>query len=62
MFVLTLDGAVARLRLDRPEARNAVPVSGWGQLSRACTEAAAGGARVIILSGSRQAFCAGADL
>lgn len=62
MFVLTLDGGVARLRLDRPEARNAVPVSGWQELSSACTEAAAGGARVLIVSGSRQAFCAGADL
>jgi enoyl-CoA hydratase/carnithine racemase len=62
MFVLTLDGGVARLRLDRPEARNAVPVSGWQELSSACTKAAAGGARVLIVSGSRQAFCAGADL
>lgn len=62
MFSLTLDRAVARLRLDRPEARNAIPVSGWGELARACTEAAAGGARLLVLSGSRQAFCAGADL
>jgi enoyl-CoA hydratase/carnithine racemase len=62
MFVLKLDGAVARLRLDRPEARNAVPVSGWKALSSACIEAMAGGARILIVSGSRQAFCAGADL
>ncbi len=62
MFVLTLDGGVARLRLDRPEARNAVPVSGWRELARACGEAESGGARVLIVGGSRQAFCAGADL
>jgi enoyl-CoA hydratase/carnithine racemase len=62
MFALTLDGAVARLRLERPEARNAVPVGGWAALAKACAEAAAGGARLLLLSGSRQAFCAGADL
>lgn len=62
MFVLTLDGAVARLRLDRPEARNAIPVGGWEMLARACGEALEGGARLVVLSGGRQAFCAGADL
>ncbi|HEX8308634.1 MAG TPA: enoyl-CoA hydratase/isomerase family protein [Allosphingosinicella sp.] len=62
MFVLTLDGAAARLRLDRPEARNAIPVAGWADLAEACRQAAAGGARLLVLSGSRQAFCAGADL
>jgi enoyl-CoA hydratase/carnithine racemase len=62
MFVLTLDGALARLRLDRLEARNAIPMSGWGELSKACAGAVAGGARVLVVSGSRQAFCAGADL
>ena len=62
MFELTLDGAAARLRLDRPEARNAIPMAGWADLADACAEAEALGARVLILSGSRQAFCAGADL
>jgi enoyl-CoA hydratase/carnithine racemase len=62
MFELTLDGAVARLRLDRPEARNAIPVGGWAELVDRCSEAAAGGARLLIVSGDRQAFCAGADL
>ena len=62
MFELTLDGDVARLRLNRPEARNAIPVAGWADLATACGEAAAEGARLLILSGSRQAFCAGADL
>lgn len=62
MFELTLDGAVARLRLDRPDARNAIPVAGWGELARACAESSAGGARLLVLSGGRQAFCSGADL
>jgi enoyl-CoA hydratase/carnithine racemase len=62
MFALTLDGPVASLRLDRPEARNAIPVSAWADLAKACAEAESGGARLLILSGSGQAFCAGADL
>ncbi|HEX8623959.1 MAG TPA: enoyl-CoA hydratase/isomerase family protein [Allosphingosinicella sp.] len=62
MFELTLENGIARLRLDRPEARNAIPVSGWRQLANACTEALAGGARLLIVSGAREAFCAGADL
>lgn len=62
MFELTFEGAVARLRLDRPKARNAIPVGGWGELAEACADAASGGARLLVLSGSREAFCAGADL
>lgn len=62
MFVLTLDGAVARLRLDRPVARNAIPVSGWAELAKACAKAETGGARLLVLSGAPEAFCAGADL
>lgn len=62
MFDLTLDGPVARLRLDRPEARNAVSVHSWALLAHRCGEAARGGARLLILSGTREAFCAGADL
>ncbi|HEX9965725.1 MAG TPA: enoyl-CoA hydratase/isomerase family protein [Allosphingosinicella sp.] len=62
MFEMTLDGAVARLRLDRPEARNAIPAAGWAVLAKCCRDAEAGGARLLVLSGDRAAFCAGADL
>jgi enoyl-CoA hydratase/carnithine racemase len=62
MFDLTLDGPLARLRLNRPEARNAISVRGWGELAKACTKSAADGARLLVLSGSREAFCSGADL
>jgi enoyl-CoA hydratase/carnithine racemase len=62
MFDLTLDGYAARLRLDRPEARNAIPVHSWALLSHRCGEAARAGARLLILSGTPEAFCAGADL
>lgn len=60
MFRLTRDGAVARLLLDRPEARNAIPAAGWAELAQAIGEA--GDARLLILSGAGNAFCAGADL
>ena len=62
MFDLTLDGPVARLRLDRPQARNAIPADGWDELARKCGEAAAAGARLLVLFGTKEAFCAGADL
>jgi enoyl-CoA hydratase/carnithine racemase len=62
MFDLTLDGGIAWLRLNRPDARNAIPIGGWAELARLCAEAGAGRARVLVLAGSRDAFCAGADL
>jgi enoyl-CoA hydratase/carnithine racemase len=62
MFDLTLDGGVARLRLDRHMARNAIPAQGWALLAHRCGEASRSGARVLILSGTSEAFCAGADL
>jgi enoyl-CoA hydratase/carnithine racemase len=62
MLDLRLDGPVARLVLDRPEARNAVPVEAWPEIARLANEAAERGARILILSGSPQAFSAGADL
>jgi len=60
MFRLTRDGAVARLTLDRPEARNAIAAAGWAELAHAVGEA--GDARLLIVSGAGAAFCAGADL
>lgn len=62
MFDLTLDGPVARLRLNRPEARNAIPARDWALLAHRCGEAVRSGARLLLLSGTKHAFCAGADL
>ena len=59
MFRLTQDGEVARLALDRPEARNAIPASGWAELARLLGTIEA---RLLVLSGEGGAFCAGADL
>jgi enoyl-CoA hydratase/carnithine racemase len=62
MFDLTIDNAVARLALSRPEARNAIPLAGWSELAGAAREAAAS-ASVLILSGiPGGVFCAGADI
>ena len=60
MFRLIRDGAVARLLLDRPETRNAIPAAGWAGLARAIGET--GDARLLVLSGAGAALCAGADL
>jgi enoyl-CoA hydratase/carnithine racemase len=62
MFDLTHDGAVAHLRLDRPAARNAIPAQGWALLAHRCREAVRSAARLLIVSGTGDAFCAGADL
>lgn len=62
MFDLTFAGGVARLRLDRPGARNAIPASAWSELATRCVEAASSGARLLVVAGTPEAFCAGADL
>src|SRR4051794_27599105 len=62
MFALDLSGPVARLTLGRPEARNAIPQSGWRELAARVREAEASAARALVLAGSPAAFCAGADL
>lgn len=63
MFELSIQDAVATLRLDRPEARNAIPLGGWHMLAAEAENAAATGAKVLILAGqAKGAFCAGADL
>ncbi|TFI59271.1 enoyl-CoA hydratase/isomerase family protein [Sphingomonas parva] len=62
MFDLALAGSVARLTLVRPEARNAIPAHGWGDLAARAEEAVAAGARLLLVGGAGAAFCAGADL
>lgn len=59
MFRLTQDQDVARLVLDRPEARNAIPAAGWSALGDLLGTVTA---RLLIVAGAGGAFCAGADL
>lgn len=57
------DGPVAWLRLNRPEAMNAINDSLISDLARALDDVAADpGVRVVVLTGNGRAFCAGGDL
>lgn len=62
MFDFRLDHGVARLILNRPAARNAIPADQWRPLGALAASAVGEGARVLILEGEGTAFCAGADL
>lgn len=54
--------AVALLTIDRPDRRNALDVDHCEDLADAVQAAAAGDARVLVLTGAEGHFCAGADL
>lgn len=53
---------VALVRIDRPEARNALDEATRTELVDALDEAGQAGARAIVLTGSQRSFAAGADL
>lgn len=58
-----VDGAVARITLNRPEKRNALNETLVAGLKNALKQANANDAvRVVVLSGAGQDFCSGADL
>lgn len=59
MFRLDQADGVARLTLDRPQARNAIPLAGWEALAARLGEVEAA---VLVVAGTGGAFCAGADL
>jgi len=61
--ILEMDASVAVLRLNRPEALNALSCAVLKELSRAFDEVANSEARALIITGSgEKAFCAGADI
>lgn len=62
MFDLRIDGVAARLVLNRPEARNAIPATAWTMLGDKAEEAARAGVRILVVTGEGSAFCAGADI
>ncbi|MFB6220086.1 MAG: enoyl-CoA hydratase/isomerase family protein [Halolamina sp.] len=60
---LDVDDGVATLTVDRPEKLNSLNVATLEALEEAITEAAAGDARVLVLTGAGEdAFVAGADI
>ena len=60
---LSLDGAVARITLNRPELRNAFDDVVIAELTQAFTEVGADSAvRAVVLAANGPAFCAGANL
>lgn len=59
---LEVDGAVATLRLNRPEKLNAVTPAMWDLFVAHCDRIEADPAiRAVVLTGAGRAFCAGAD-
>ena len=58
-----VDGAVATITLNRPDARNALTTDMKNRLLSALRRSRSDGAiRAVILTGAGQAFCAGQDL
>jgi enoyl-CoA hydratase/carnithine racemase len=55
-------GAAAWIRLTRPEKRNALDTAVLAGIAAGLDRAEADGTRAVVLTGSGQAFCAGADL
>jgi enoyl-CoA hydratase/carnithine racemase len=62
MFRLERNAERARLTLDRPEARNAIPAAGWTELAGTIGLIERSDARVLVVTGAGGTFCAGADL
>ncbi len=57
-----LDENVAIIRMNRPDALNALSLQLSKDLRAAIEKASADGARAVILTGAGRAFCAGGDL
>ena len=62
MFSIEQEGDLARLVLERGQARNAIPLEGWARLAERVADVAASSARLMVVTGAGGAFCAGADL
>jgi enoyl-CoA hydratase len=62
-FVVSQDGPVAHLRLNRPDKRNSLPPAFWREFPGAIAALdAPGTVRAMILSGEGPSFCAGMDV
>lgn len=62
-FEVERDGAVAHIRMSRPDERNSMVREFWNELPRIVRDLDAGGdVRAIVLSSTGRHFCAGMDL
>ncbi len=61
-LLISQDGPVARVMLNRPEVRNAFNEELIAELTAWAESITTGSARVAVLSGAGSMFCAGADL
>jgi enoyl-CoA hydratase/carnithine racemase len=55
-------GAVRWMTLSAPDRKNAVPLPGWAEIADAAADFATSKARVLVITGAGEDFCAGADL
>ncbi|GAA4615457.1 enoyl-CoA hydratase [Saccharopolyspora hordei] len=61
--LVTQDGSVLTITINRPERKNAVDTAAWRGLHEAITRAAADDdVRCVVITGAGGDFCAGADL
>lgn len=60
--LLTIEGGVAELVLNRPDKMNAMNLAMVHDLAEALDKAEAGGARALLVRGEGRAFCSGRDL
>lgn len=61
-LLVTLDGGIKRITINRPERRNSVDGETVALLHEEIQRSAEDASRVIILTGAGDSFCAGADL
>ena len=62
-LLLSIDGPVATLTINRPAKRNALTSAMWRELARLCAELDADPRlRVLVVTGAGPSFCAGADI
>jgi 2-(1,2-epoxy-1,2-dihydrophenyl)acetyl-CoA isomerase len=62
MFQVRDEGPIRRLTIDNPAHRNAVPFGQWERLAELIEEFGSSGARVLVVQGAGEHFCAGADV
>ena len=61
-LLITLENGIKRITFNRPKTRNSVDPETFELFSQAMLDSAQDESRVIILSGTGEAFCSGADL